>query len=81
MVHSRGGSVSPRRPRQSLSAAATVGGALHLWVPILMPAPKHGGVAKVVNKRLKNGTVVRVYFYKDRRAQQAAVRRERGKTK
>ena len=41
---------------------------------------KHGGVAKVVNKRLSNGTIVRVYFYKDKKSQQAGIKGMRSGT-
>jgi hypothetical protein len=49
-----------------------------------MPAPKtvkkHGGVSKVRMKRMSNGTLVRVYFYKDHKSFVDATTTKKGKT-
>lgn len=51
-----------------------------------MPTPrtvnKHGGVAKVRMKRLSDGTLVRIYFYKDHKMfEEAKKARHRGTDK
>jgi hypothetical protein len=52
-----------------------------------MPSPRavkqHGGIARIRTKRLSDGTILRIYFYKDGKSYGEAVkkRRKRGTSK
>ncbi len=40
---------------------------------------KHGGVARIRTKRLPDGTLLRIYFYNDKKSYAEKVRKRRGK--